>query len=73
MQADKLEAFAADCLHDERGSLANVMAIGALVADLLRRQQDAHDRFADCFARFDSRKNRERYRRLFKERSGQLG
>lgn len=73
VQAEKLKAFAQECVRDGPQGVPNVMAIGALVADLLRHQQQAHERFADCFARFDSDANRARYKRLFKERSGQLG
>jgi hypothetical protein len=49
------------------------MAIGALVADLLHQQQRAHDRFAETFAHFDSRRNRDNFKRLFKERGAPLG
>jgi transcriptional regulator NrdR family protein len=45
------------------------MAIGALVADLLRRQQAAHARFASCFAAFDTAENRSRYEKLFKDKA----
>jgi len=66
VQADKLRAFAADFPADDPQTLPTVMAIGGLVADLLRHQQAAHARFASCFAAFDAPDNRELYRRLFK-------
>lgn len=67
VQADKLRAFAADFKADDPARLPSVMAIGALVADLLRHQQAAHERFAGCFAAFDAAENRDRYTRLFKD------
>ena len=72
VQAEQLEAFARGLDCDGPGGLQGVLAIGALVADLLRQQQAAHDRFAECFAHFDSAENRKRYRALFKARSGPL-
>jgi CHAD domain-containing protein len=66
VQADKLREFAADFSPDDPERLPTVMAIGALVADLLRHQQAAHARFAACFAAFDAPENRARYTRLFK-------
>ena len=44
-----------------------------VLADLLRHQQAAHERFADCFAAFDSPDNRARYTHLFKSRGGNQG
>lgn len=71
VQADKLRAFARAFDADDPATLPTVMAIGALVADLLRRQQAAHERFAACFAAFDSAENRHRYKRLFKAKAQQ--
>jgi CHAD domain-containing protein len=68
VQADKLRAFAAGFDPADPQRLPTVMAIGALVADLLRHQQAAHARFADCFAAFDSKENRRHYKALFKPR-----
>jgi len=44
---------------------ATVLAIGALKAELGRRERAARVEFASRFARFDSPENRRRYRRLF--------
>ena len=66
VQADKLRSFAGDFDPQDPHSMLTVMAIGALVADLLRHQQAAHARFADCFHAFDSAENRARYTHLFK-------
>lgn len=66
VQADKLRDFARGFDPQAPSTLPTVMAIGALVADLLQRQQAAHARFAECFAGFDARENRRRYARLFK-------
>lgn len=65
VQADKLRRFAADFDASDPAQLRTVMAIGALVADLLRHQQEAHDRFAGCFSAFDSAENRKGYKQLF--------
>ena len=73
VQADKLRAFAAEFAHDDAKGLPTVLAIGALVADLLRHQQAAHDRFAGCFAHFDSAENRARYKGLFRAEGGKFG
>jgi len=69
VQADKLRGFARGFDPQDPATLPTVMAIGALVADLLRRQQAAHDRFANCFAAFDSAENRKRYEKLFREKA----
>lgn len=68
VQADKLRSFARDFDPQDPHSMPTVMAIGALVADLLRHQQAAHERFADCFHAFDSAENRAHYTHLFKAR-----
>lgn len=73
VQADKLKAFAAKLNQDDPGHLPTVLAIGALVADLLRRQQQAHERFAERFEHFDAKENRERFKRLFKDQAEVLG
>ena len=66
VQADELRGFAAAFAPDDPARLPTVMAIGALVADLLRHQQAAHERFAGAFADFDSGGNRSDFKRLFK-------
>jgi CHAD domain-containing protein len=68
VQAERLRTFAAEFDREDPQSLRSVMAVGALVADLLRHQQQAHERFAGCFARFDSAENRQLYKQLFKRR-----
>ena len=68
VQADKLRSFARDFDPEDPHSMPAVLAIGALVADLLRHQQAAHERFADCFDAFDSAENRARYTHLFKHK-----
>ncbi|WP_078120709.1 CHAD domain-containing protein [Thiosocius teredinicola] len=73
VQADKLRAFAAELNQDDPGHLPTVLAIGGLIADLLRRQQLAHERFAERFEHFDSKENRARCKRLFKEQAEVLG
>ena len=65
VQADELRGFAAAFAPDDPARLRTVMAIGALVADLLRHQQVAHQRFAGAFSDFDSKPNRADFKRLF--------
>ena len=73
VQADRLKAFACEINADDADGLPGVMAIGALVADLLRHQQAAHERFADRFAAFDAADNRAHYKRLFKAKAENFG
>ncbi|MCB1784885.1 MAG: CHAD domain-containing protein [Gammaproteobacteria bacterium] len=73
VQAEKLAAFAEGFDRDDPRCMSTVLAIGGLVADLLRDQQRAHERFADCFAAFDSEANRADYKRVFKQRAEGLG
>ena len=69
VQADKLRAYARSFDPNDPDTLPTVMAIGALVADLLRRQQAAHARFKARFAAFDESSNRHRYAELFKAKA----
>jgi CHAD domain-containing protein len=69
VQADKLRAYARSFDPNDPATLPTVMAIGALVADLLKRQQAAHGRFKDRFAAFDAPGNRRRYAELFKAKA----
>ncbi|MEZ5587567.1 MAG: CHAD domain-containing protein [Sedimenticolaceae bacterium] len=73
VQADTLRGFAREIADQESDSLSTVLAIGALVADLLRRQQAAHERFAGCFSAFDTPDNRAQYKALFKSGDPQQG
>jgi CHAD domain-containing protein len=66
VQADELRGFAADISPEHASHLPTVMAIGALVADLLRRQEAAHQRFAGAFSAFDTAENHADFKRLFK-------
>lgn len=73
VQADRLGEFAAALDRADRDNLPAVLAIGALVADLLRRQAAARDAVAGLFEAFESSENRERYRQLFKAQGAGLG
>ncbi|MDJ0739287.1 MAG: CHAD domain-containing protein [Gammaproteobacteria bacterium] len=70
VQALHLRELAAGFDLGDAAVLPNVLAIGALAADSLRAQEAAHGRFSDCFATFDSPRNRERYKALFKSPGG---
>lgn len=73
VQADELRGFARQFAPDDPARLSTILAIGALVADLLRHQQAAHQRFAGAFAAFDSMDNHADYKRLFKAKAGSAG
>ncbi len=73
VQAEKLREFARAFSNDDPDGRATIMAIGALVADLLRHQQAAHERFAACFAAFDTPDNHAVHVRLFKQTRHQRG
>jgi CHAD domain-containing protein len=73
VQADSLRHFAAALDRADRGNLSAVLAIGALVADLLRRQAAARDAVAGLFEAFEAEENRARYRHLFKAKGAGLG
>lgn len=61
-------------LHDYTGQmqregevpLETLLAMGGLVAGLLKRQESAREAFAERFRAFDAADNRDAYRRLFK-------
>jgi CHAD domain-containing protein len=72
VQAQSLQAFARDLDRADGDKLPTVLAIGALVADLLRRQAAAREAVAGLFEAFEAKDNRERYRRLFKARGAGL-
>jgi CHAD domain-containing protein len=73
VQADELRGFAEEFAPEDPSRLSTTLAIGALVADLLRHQQAAHQRFAGAFAAFDSTENHADYKRLFKAEAGSAG
>ncbi|MFM1892587.1 MAG: hypothetical protein RLZ44_1664 [Pseudomonadota bacterium] len=66
VQSHQLQAFAAGMQQEGKVPLGTLLAIGALVGDLLHRQERARAAFHDCFAAFDTGDNRAVYRRLFK-------
>lgn len=68
VQSDKLESFAAAMQAEGEVPLPTLLAIGALVGDLLHRQALARAEFRSRFRAFDTRDNRAAYRRLFKPR-----
>jgi CHAD domain-containing protein len=66
VQISSLQRFA-DLLDRRPGPTERaVRAMGRLTKRLARRQQRAREEFHDRFGRFDRRKNRDRFRRLFK-------
>jgi len=67
-QADWLREVSVGFDQRDPQGLRSLMSIGALVANLLRDQQHARERFADSFGRFESADNRKLYRTLCKGR-----
>jgi hypothetical protein len=65
VQITSLRRFAE--LLDQRPGATGpaVLAMGLLSSQLVQRQQQARAEFHARFARFDRRKNRQRFRRLF--------
>lgn len=66
VQAGRLRGYARDLDGQDADNLATVLAIGALIADLGRRQEAVRAAFAKRFKAFDAKDNRELYKRLFK-------
>ncbi len=66
VHAVHLHDFAAQMQKQGKVPLETLLAMGALVGDLLQRQQTAREAFAERFDGFDTRDNRSAYRALFK-------
>ena len=66
VQADKLRDMAVQMAKAKQADVDTLLAMGTLVGGLLERQQRARVEFAEIFAGFDSKPNRELYRDLFK-------
>jgi CHAD domain-containing protein len=66
VQADHLSAIARDMDRESRVDPDTLLAMGALVGDLYRRQQAARADFAALFAQFDGDDNRALLRDLFR-------
>jgi CHAD domain-containing protein len=65
VQAAQVTDLAATMHREGRADTRALLAMGALVADLLRRQGKARAAFAEIFQAFDSKKARMLYRQLF--------
>lgn len=66
VHAHHLHDFAAQMQKQGEVPLETLLAMGALVGDLLKRQELARDEFAERFDGFDTKANRSAYRALFK-------
>lgn len=67
VQQHHLREMAAQMATAGAAQPPTLMAMGRLVDQLELRQAEERRRFADCFARFSTRENRRRFRRLFRE------
>jgi len=64
VQAETLERFAEQMVAERKTSTRTLLAMGILVGDLLKRQDQARKEFWHRFARFDEPTNRQLYRQL---------
>jgi len=71
VQAHKLHELAAGILAEDRSALPTVLAVGALIGDLLHRQDGARRTFQTCFASLDTDKKGKLARHLFKPAKGE--
>ena len=65
VQAEHLRTIGQRMNEEGKVSTDALLAMGVLVGDLLKRQQQARLEFAAIFAEFDLKPNRELFRRLF--------
>jgi len=66
VQAQTLEAHAAAMTRAGDAPAPTLLAMGSLVGDLVRRQAEARDGFAEVFAAFSSDDSHKAYKKLFK-------
>ena len=67
IQQDSLQRFAHDMFQEGLATGETLMALGRLVDRLETRQKAERQRFQKEFVRFASKKNRARFRKLFKQ------
>ncbi len=72
VQQASLLHIAGELPIDDPQTKRALVAIGALVESLARRQQDVKGQFAETFSRFASPANQKAYRKLFGGKSGKL-
>ena len=72
VQAHKLQHFAELMQNEGEAPMPTLLTMGALVGDLLRHQERARTQFEKRFHAFDTKENRDAYRRLFKPASHQV-
>lgn len=70
MQAHHIEGFAGQMAAEGQVPPRTLVAMGALVGDLLHRQAEVREAFEARFTAFDSKSNRRAYRALFKPGGG---
>ncbi len=64
VQAEKIESFG-DQMLQEGAPARTLMAMGILVGDLLKRQEQAREEFAELFGRFKNQENAQAFKKLF--------
>jgi CHAD domain-containing protein len=68
VQAAHLEEIAVEMHREGLGDVDTLIAMGALVGQLLSTQQQARGQFAEVFARFDDMANAERFDACFRSK-----
>ena len=66
VQASTLRQYSQQLTDKNKLSADSLIAVGILIADLERRQQQARDEFAQTFAEFSRKKNAMQFKALFK-------
>ena len=69
VQQISLRNSAQEMSDEGLASVACLLAMGRLVEHLAQRQVEERKRFSQCWAKFATSRNRERFRQLFKDRS----
>lgn len=72
VQADKLLDIGEQMKKEDKVAADSMMAMGALVAALLERQEQAHRAFSACFDRFDTEDNHRINREMFKPKINKI-
>ncbi|NJN82994.1 MAG: CHAD domain-containing protein [Caldilineaceae bacterium] len=71
VQLHALRSFGKDMVAEGLISADALMAMGILIGHLYDRQHEARIEFSTCFANFDSKQNRDQFRKLL-ESAGQF-
>ncbi len=65
VQQRRLREFSREMIREGDAGADTLLAMGVLIQNLEHRRNQARKAFARCFARFDNRKHRKRFKTLF--------